>query len=43
VAGIATGKKDAMLFALGMLAGVLAYAELTPGFEAWIAASSKGN
>jgi hypothetical protein len=42
VAGIATGKKDAMLFALGMLAGVMAYAELTPGIEAWIAASSQG-
>ena len=42
VAGIATGKKDAMLFALGMLAGVMAYAELTPGIEDWIAASSKG-
>jgi hypothetical protein len=42
MAGIATGKKDAMLFALGMLAGVMAYAELTPGIEDWIAASSKG-
>ena len=42
IAGIATGKKDAMLFALGMLAGVMAYAEFTPGIEGWIAASSKG-
>ena len=42
VAGMATGKKDAMLFALGMLAGVMAYAELTPGIEAWIAATSQG-
>ena len=42
VAGIATGKKDAMVFAVGMLAGVMAYAELTPGIEAWIAATSQG-
>ena len=42
VAGMATGKKDAMLFALGMLAGVMAYAELTPGIDAWIAATSQG-
>jgi len=42
VAGIATGKKDAMVFAIGMLAGVMAYAELTPGIEAWIAATSQG-
>ncbi len=42
VAGIATGKKDAMLFALGMLVGVFAYAELTPGIEAWIKATSQG-
>jgi hypothetical protein len=42
VAAIATGKKDGMLFALGMLAGVMAYAELTPGFEAWIKATSSG-
>jgi len=42
VTGIATGKKDAMLFALGMLAGVMAYAELTPGIEAWIASTSQG-
>jgi len=42
VAGIATGKKDAMVFAVGMLAGVMAYAELTPGIEAWIAVTSQG-
>jgi hypothetical protein len=42
VAGIATGKKDAMLFALGMLAGVMAYAEFTPGIEAWIKSTSQG-
>jgi len=42
VAGIATGKKDAMVFAVGMLAGVMAYAELTPGIEAWIAVISQG-
>jgi hypothetical protein len=42
VAAIATGKKDAMVFALGMLAGVMAYAEFTPGVEAWIKATSSG-
>jgi hypothetical protein len=42
VAAMATGKKDGMVFALGMLAGVMAYAELTPGFEAWITATSSG-
>jgi hypothetical protein len=42
VAAMATGKKDGMVFALGMLAGVMAYAELTPGFEAWIKATSSG-
>jgi hypothetical protein len=42
VAAIATGRKDGMAFALGMLAGVLAYAELTPGIEAWIEAGSRG-
>ena len=38
----ATGRKDAMLFILGMLAGVMAYAEFTPGLEAWIKAGSEG-
>ena len=38
----ATGRKDAMLFILGMLAGVMAYAEFTPGLEAWIKAGSQG-
>jgi uncharacterized protein len=38
----ATGRKDAMLFILGMLAGVVAYAEFTPGLEAWIKAGSEG-
>jgi uncharacterized protein len=42
VAAMATGKKDGMVFALGMLAGVMAYAEFTPGFEAWIKATSSG-
>ena len=42
VAAIATGSKDAGVFALGMLAGVLAYAELTPGLEAWYRASAQG-
>jgi hypothetical protein len=42
VAAIATGRKDGMLFALGMLAGVMAYAELTPGIEGWIKSTSRG-
>ena len=42
IAAIATGRKDGMLFALGMLAGVYAYAELTPGIETWIKASAQG-
>ena len=42
VAAIATGKKDGVVFALGMLAGVLAYGEFTPGIEAWIKATSSG-
>jgi hypothetical protein len=42
VAAIATGRTDGMAFALGMLAGVLAYAEFTPGIEAWIKAGSIG-
>jgi hypothetical protein len=42
VAAIATGKKDGMVFALGMLAGVMAYTELTPGLDAWISATSRG-
>jgi hypothetical protein len=38
----ATGRKDGMLFILGMLAGVMAYAEFTPGLEAWVKAGSRG-
>jgi hypothetical protein len=42
IAAAATGRKDAMVFLLGMLAGVLAYAEFTPGVEAWVKAGSLG-
>jgi len=42
LSGAATGRKDAMVFLLGMLAGVIAYAEFTPGLEAWIKAGSLG-
>lgn len=42
VAAVMTGRKDGMAFALGMLAGVTAYAEFTPGIEAWIKAGSRG-
>jgi hypothetical protein len=42
VAAIATGRKDGLSFALGMLAGVFAYAELTPGIDGWVKATSQG-
>lgn len=42
VAAMATGKKDGLSFALGMLAGVLAYAELTPGIDTWIRDTAQG-
>jgi hypothetical protein len=43
IAAIATGRKDAVAFALGMLAGVYGYAELTPGIETWIKATAQGD
>lgn len=42
VAAMATGRKDGWLFALGMLAGVYAYAELTPGLDAWYNEAAQG-
>jgi uncharacterized membrane protein YedE/YeeE len=42
MAAIATGRKDGLAFALGMLAGVWAFAEFTPGLEAWIGSVSRG-
>lgn len=42
IAAIATGRKDGLAFALGMLAGVLAYVELTPGIDDWIKANAQG-
>jgi len=42
ITAMATGRKDGMVFALGMLAGVMAYAELTPGIEGWITSTSQG-
>jgi uncharacterized protein len=42
IAAAATGRKDGLTFALGMLAGVYAYAELTPGIETWITATAQG-
>jgi uncharacterized protein len=42
IAALATARKDGMAFALGMFAGVLAYAELTPGIDAWIKATAQG-
>jgi len=42
VAAMATGRKDGFSFALGMLAGVFAYAELTPGIDTWIHDTAQG-
>jgi hypothetical protein len=42
VAAVATGRLDAVAFALGILGGVWTYAELTPGIDAWISAGSRG-
>ena len=42
IAAVATGRKDGLAFALGMLAGVLAYVELTPGIDDWIKANTQG-
>ncbi len=42
VAAMATGKKDGYAFALGMLAGVYGYAELTPGLDTWIKDTAQG-
>ncbi len=42
IAAMATGRKDGMVFALGMFAGVFTYAELTPGLDAWYTATAQG-
>jgi hypothetical protein len=42
VAAVASGRKDGLSFMLGMLAGVFAYAEFTPGIDEWIKARSAG-
>lgn len=36
IAGCATGRIDALVFAAGLLAGVYAFAELLPGFDTWL-------
>jgi uncharacterized membrane protein YedE/YeeE len=40
MAALATGRKDGISFALGMLAGVLAYAQFTPQLDVWYAANA---
>ena len=40
ITAMASGRQDGFAFAGGMLAGVLAYAELTPGIEAWTRAGA---
>ncbi len=42
IAATATGRMDGMMFAFGMLGGVWAYAELTPGLDAWYKTSAQG-
>lgn len=42
MAAVATGRKDGIAFALGMLAGVWAYAEYTPGLDAWYKDTAAG-
>jgi len=42
MAAIATGRKDGLVFALGMLAGVYAYAEFTPQLDTWYKATASG-
>jgi uncharacterized membrane protein YedE/YeeE len=42
MAAIATGRKDGLVFALGMLAGVYAYAEFTPQLDDWYKATASG-
>jgi Sulphur transport len=42
VAGMATGRIDAMLYAVGMLAGLALYAEVYPAIEAWTKSTALG-
>lgn len=42
IAAIASGRKDGMVFALGMLAGVWAYAAFTPQLDAWYQETARG-
>ena len=42
MAAIATGRKDGLVFALGMLSGVYAYAEFTPQLDDWYKATALG-
>jgi len=42
MAAIATGRKDGLLFALGMLTGVYAYAEFTPQLDDWYKQTALG-
>ena len=42
MAAMATGRKDGLVFALGMLAGVYFYAEFTPGLDTWYRDTAAG-
>jgi hypothetical protein len=42
IAAIASGRKDAAVFALGMLAGVWAYAAFTPELDDWYKSTAAG-
>jgi hypothetical protein len=43
IAAVATGRIDALVFALGMLGGVYAYAEITPQLDEWYKATAAGS
>jgi hypothetical protein len=43
VAGMATGRIDAMVYALGMLAGLAVYAEAYPAIAAWTKTTALGD
>jgi len=42
MAAIASGRKDGLVFAFGMLSGVWAYAEFTPQLDAWYSSTALG-
>jgi hypothetical protein len=43
VAGMATGRIDALSFAIGLIAGLVFYAEFLPGVDVWIRENGQGD